>query len=164
MRIDNTGFMLLILMCCACSSLKNTKQFLQQLALSETNSYSRNNEIRQSSNKELITDSSNTAYDVQITPLGPFTYNTLSGFQGTATKVILRGKQQRKTLQQREAASLRHLKQANLVKDKREYHKVAKTQVKTRRTIAAWLWVSLFIAALSGCLYLLVRYWRSRHL
>ena len=160
MRIDNIGFMLLILMCCACSSLKNTKQFLQQQALNETNSYSHNDETMQSSNTEQITDSGSTAYDVQITPVGPFTYNTLSGFQGTATKVILKGKQQHKTLQQRETVNLRHLEQANLVKDKGEYRKVEKNQVKTRRAIAAWLWVSLFIVALSGCVYLLVRYWK----
>lgn len=158
MRIYSIGLLLLVSICCACGSLKNAQQFQKQSERSETNSYSHAAETRKSSNTELITDSSSTAYDVQITPVGAFTYNTNTGFKGMATKVVLKGKQQSKMQQQREATSLNHLAQANLIQDQRENRKVAKTQEKTRLMIPAWLWVSLLIVTLSGCLYLLVRY------
>lgn len=158
MRMNNGGFLLLPFMCCACGSLKSTQQFREQISQRETASYGHTDETRQSSHTAFITDSSSAAYEVQIIPVGAFTYDAARGFQGMATKVILKGKQQRNMQQQLAANSLSHLKQANLVKDKKEYRKVEKARVKTSPTVPAWLRVSLFVGCLAGCLYLLRRH------
>lgn len=163
MRLNHTGFMPVMLLC-ACGSLKNT-QHSQQLQLKdETDSFSLTTKNRQRSTTALITDSSSAAYHVEIIPVGPFTYDAARGFQGAAAKVILKGKQQSKMQQQLETTSLENMNQASLLKDKREYRKVEQAQEKTRLRIPAWLWVSLIIVALSGCLYFLIGYRKLWHL
>ncbi|GGH03122.1 hypothetical protein GCM10007422_17930 [Pedobacter zeae] len=141
----------------ACGSLKSKKTLLLQDLQSNSYNQEHHNEQSRAEENTILLDTSNSEYEVRITPLGKFLYSAENGFEGMAEKVVLSGKAGKKRVVQQQRQS-GHQFQRQTTRTESTVLKTKAQQVdKSRKSRFGLLAIGLVVVF--GLVYWLIKKW-----
>ncbi|MBO9675414.1 MAG: hypothetical protein J7577_18340 [Sphingobacteriaceae bacterium] len=141
----------------ACGSLKSKKTLLLQDLQSNSHNQEHRNAQSRAEENTILLDTSNSEYEVRITPLGKFFYSAENGFEGMAEKVVLSGKAGKKRVVRQQRQSGHQLQHQTTRTESTALRTKAQHTDKIRKS--RWGMLAIGLVVVLGLVYWLRRKW-----